>query len=103
MYLLMRVTGGNVFGVVFLLGILVVSTVWGLRLGALTTLASAAVYVFFHRLQTGGSILAATASDSVAVGCLSRRRPVGCDARRTGTIARPRGRPTASGGRGEPR
>ena len=38
-YLLMRVTGGNVFGVVFLLGILAVSTVWGLRLGALTTLA----------------------------------------------------------------
>ncbi|MDT5284407.1 MAG: hypothetical protein QOJ20_5602, partial [Mycobacterium sp.] len=67
-YLLMRVTGGNVFGVVFLLGILVVSTVWGLRLGSLTTLASAAVYVFFHRLQTGGSILAAAASDSVALG-----------------------------------
>jgi signal transduction histidine kinase len=67
-YLLMRVTGGNVFGVVFLLGILVVSTVWGLRLGALTTVASAAVYVYFHRLQTGGSILAAAASDSVAVG-----------------------------------
>jgi signal transduction histidine kinase len=67
-YLLMRVTGGNVFGVVFLLGILVVSTVWGLRLGSLTTLASAAVYVYFHRLQTGGSILAAAASDSVALG-----------------------------------
>ncbi|MDT5187408.1 MAG: hypothetical protein QOI29_5566 [Mycobacterium sp.] len=66
-YLLMRVTAGNVFGVVFLLGILVVSTVWGLRLGALTTLASAAVYVFFHRLQTGGSILAAAAYDGVAV------------------------------------
>jgi signal transduction histidine kinase len=67
-YLLMRVTGGNVFGVVFLLGILVVSTVWGLRLGALMTLASAAVYVLFHRLKTGGSILAAVASDAVAVG-----------------------------------
>src|SRR6476660_9457557 len=67
-YLLMRVTGGNVFGVVFLLGILAVSTVWGLRLSALTTLASAAVYVLFHRMQTGGSILAATVSDSVAVG-----------------------------------
>ncbi|MDT5236450.1 MAG: hypothetical protein QOF47_2437, partial [Mycobacterium sp.] len=55
-------------GVVFLLGILVVSTVWGLRLGSLTTLASAAVYVYFHRLQTGGSILAVAASDAVAVG-----------------------------------
>ena len=66
-YLLMRVAGGNIFGVVFLLGILVVSTVWGVRLGALTTLASAAVYVFFHHLQTGGSILA-TADDWVAVG-----------------------------------
>jgi signal transduction histidine kinase len=67
-YALMRVTGGSVFGVVFLLGILVVSTVWGLRLGALTTLASTVVYVLFHRLQTGGSILAATVSDTVAVG-----------------------------------
>ena len=67
-YLLMRVTGGDVFGVVFLLGILVVSTVWGLRLGALITVASAVVYVFFHRLQTGGSTLAAAASDSVALG-----------------------------------
>ncbi len=66
-YLLMRVTAGNVFGVIFLLGILVVSTVWGLRLGALTTLATAAVYVFFHHLQTGGSILAA-ANDWVAIG-----------------------------------
>jgi len=40
----------------------------GLRLGGLTTLVSAAVYVFFHRRQTGGSILAAAASDWVAVG-----------------------------------
>jgi signal transduction histidine kinase len=67
-YLLMRVTGGSIFGVVFLLGILVVSTVWGLRLGALTTFVSAAIYVFFHRLQTGGTMLAAAVSDSVAVG-----------------------------------
>jgi signal transduction histidine kinase len=67
-YLLMRVTGGSIFGVVFLLGILVVSTVWGLRLGAVTTVASATIYVFFHRLQTGGSMLAAAVSDSVAVG-----------------------------------
>jgi signal transduction histidine kinase len=66
-YLLMRATDGNVFGVIFLLGILVVSTVWGLRLGALTTLATAAVYVFFHHLQTGGSILA-SAYDWVAIG-----------------------------------
>ena len=66
-YLLMRATAGNVFGVVFLLGILVVSTVWGVRLGALTSLATAAVYMLFHRLQTGGSILAADASDWVAV------------------------------------
>ena len=63
----MRVTAGNVFGVVFLLGILVVSTVWGVRLGALITLATAAVYVFFHHLQTGGSVLAA-ANDWVAIG-----------------------------------
>ena len=67
-YVLMRTTGGSIFGVVFLVGIVVVSTVWGLRLGALTTVASTVVYVFFHRLQTGGSILGAAASDSVAVG-----------------------------------
>jgi signal transduction histidine kinase len=66
-YLLMRATDGNIFGVIFLLGILVVSTVWGLRLGALTTLATAAVYVFFHHLQTGGGILA-SANDWVAIG-----------------------------------
>ena len=34
---------------------------------ALTSLATAAVYMLFHRLQTGGSILAADASDWVAV------------------------------------
>jgi signal transduction histidine kinase len=67
-YVLMRATAGNVFGVVFLLGVLVVSTVWGLRLGALTTLVSAAIYMFFHRLQTGGSILAAAVYDWVTVG-----------------------------------
>lgn len=67
-YALMRTAGGNVFGVIFLLGILAVSTVWGLRLGALTTLASTVVYVFFHRLQTGRGLLAATLSDAAAVG-----------------------------------
>ena len=67
-FLLMRATAGDIFGAIFLLGILVVSTLWGMRLGALTSLATAAVYMLFHRLPTGGSILAADASDWVAVG-----------------------------------
>src|SRR6185295_17227217 len=34
-YLLKRVAPGNIFGVVFLLGVLVVATVWGFRLGVM--------------------------------------------------------------------
>jgi signal transduction histidine kinase len=67
-YLLMRATAGDVFGVIFLLGVLVVSTLWGMRLGALTLLASAAVYVYFHRLQTGGSAVLLGVDDWVAIG-----------------------------------
>src|SRR5262245_5986732 len=38
----------NAFGVLFLVGVLVVSAAWGFRLGVATTLVSAAVYVQFH-------------------------------------------------------
>jgi K+-sensing histidine kinase KdpD len=65
--LLEQVAPGNVFGVVFLLGVLVVASTWGFRLGAMTSLASAVVYVSFHHLVTRGSFLPAEARDAVAV------------------------------------
>jgi hypothetical protein len=54
-YLLKQMDPGNVFGVIFLLGALAVATVWGFRLGVVTSLASAVVYVYFHRMVTGRS------------------------------------------------
>jgi signal transduction histidine kinase len=66
-YLLEQMDAGNVFGVIFLLGALAVSIVWGFRLGVATSLASAVAYVYFHRLVTGGSFLPAQARDAVAV------------------------------------
>jgi signal transduction histidine kinase len=66
-YLLKQMEPGNVFGVIFLLGALAVSTVWGFRLGVVTSLASAVVYVYFHRLVTGRSFIPADAQDAVAV------------------------------------
>src|SRR4051794_32612444 len=40
-------------GVLYLLAVLLVSTVWGLRLGVATSLASAAAFNFFHLPPTG--------------------------------------------------
>ena len=65
--LLKQIAPGNVFGVVFLLGVLVVASIWGFRLGAMTALASAVVYVYFHHLVIRGSFLPAEARDAVAV------------------------------------
>jgi signal transduction histidine kinase len=64
--LLKRVAPGNVFGVVFLLGILVVSTVWGFGLAVMTSLASALAYAYFH-LETGGSFVPTEAQNWVAI------------------------------------
>jgi signal transduction histidine kinase len=66
-YLLKQVAPGNLFGVVFLLGVVVVSTGWGFGLGVMTSLASAVVYVYFHHLQTGGSSVPTGAQNWVAV------------------------------------
>jgi signal transduction histidine kinase len=66
-YLLNEVVPGNVFGVIFLLGVLVVATVWGFALGMVTALASAVAYVHFHHLQTGVGIVAMWAQDWAAV------------------------------------
>src|SRR5262245_29587904 len=40
-------------GVVYLLAVLVISTVWGLRLGLVTSVLSAAAFNFFHIPPTG--------------------------------------------------
>jgi signal transduction histidine kinase len=66
-YLLKQMAPGNIFGVVFLLGVLVGASIWGFRLGGMTSLASAVVYVYFHHLVTRGSFLPAEARDAVAV------------------------------------
>jgi signal transduction histidine kinase len=66
-YLLKQVAPGNLFGVVFLLGVLVVSIGWGFGLGTMTALASALVYAYFHHLQTGGSLIPTDARNWVAV------------------------------------
>jgi len=66
-YLLKLAAPGNIFGVILLLGVLVVATLWGFRLGAVTSLASAVVYVCFHHLQTGRNILATWAQNWMAV------------------------------------
>ncbi|HVQ50030.1 MAG TPA: DUF4118 domain-containing protein [Mycobacterium sp.] len=65
-YLLTEAVPGNIFGVVFLLGVLLVATVWGFGLGAVMSLASAAVYVAFHHRQTGSTIAASWAQNWVA-------------------------------------
>jgi signal transduction histidine kinase len=64
---LTEVAPRNLFGVVFLLGVLVVSTLWGFGLGVLTSLASAVVYVYFHHLQSGGSIIPTGVQDAMAI------------------------------------
>jgi signal transduction histidine kinase len=65
-HLLMRVAPENTFGVVFLLGVLVVSARWGFGLSVMTTLASAAVYVYFH-LETNGGFVPTTVPDLAAI------------------------------------
>jgi signal transduction histidine kinase len=66
-YLLNGVAPGNIFGVILLVGVLVVATLWGFRLGAVTSLVSAVVYVCLHHLQSGRSILASWAQNWIAV------------------------------------
>jgi signal transduction histidine kinase len=93
--LLMQVVSGNLFGVVFLLGVLVVSLGWGFRLGTITALASALVYAYFHSRQTGGgfvpadvehwvsvTIFLAVALTATALAGVARLRAVAADERR---------------------
>jgi signal transduction histidine kinase len=65
-YLLEKVFPGVPFGVVFLLGVLVVSAGWRFGLAVSTTVVSALVYAFVH-LDADGSIFPITTEDSVAI------------------------------------
>jgi signal transduction histidine kinase len=65
-YVLERIFPGMPFGVVFLLGVLVVSAGWGFGLALSTTVVSAFVYAFIH-LDADGSIFPITAEDWVAI------------------------------------
>src|SRR6478736_6280367 len=56
----------NAFGVLFLVGVLVVSAAWGFRLAVATTLASAVVYVQFH-MDTGTGFLPTHPQDALAI------------------------------------
>ena len=66
-YLPTKSSAGNLFGVIFLLGILVVSTIWGFRLGLLMSLATALVYAHLHQLATGNSFTGADDWNAIAV------------------------------------
>lgn len=65
-YVLERIFPGMPFGVVFLLGVLVISAGWGFGLAVSTTLVSALVYAFVH-LDADGSIFPITAQDTLAI------------------------------------
>jgi signal transduction histidine kinase len=64
--LLMKIVPEMAFGVIFLLGVLVVSAGWGFGLAVSMTLASTLVYAFFH-LDADGSIFPISAEDCVAI------------------------------------
>jgi signal transduction histidine kinase len=65
-YLLEKIAPGMTFGVIFLLGVLVVSAGWGFGLAVTTTLASALVYAFVH-LGADGNIFPITGQDWVTI------------------------------------
>ena len=56
----------NAFGVLFLVGVLVISAGWGFRLAVATTLASAAVYVQFH-MDTSVGFIPTHPQDALAI------------------------------------
>jgi signal transduction histidine kinase len=64
-YLLEQVAPGMAFGVVYLLGVLVISTGWGFGLAATTSVASALAFDYFH--MRPGSIVPTDAQDVVVI------------------------------------
>ena len=93
-YPLGRIAPRISLGVVYLLGVLVVSTSWGLWLGALTSLVSALAFNFFHIPPTGRftvqdgqnwvalGVFLAVALLASSVADLARSRAAEADARR---------------------
>src|SRR6476660_8477760 len=65
-YLLTQVAPGMAFGVVYLIGVLVVSTGWGFGLAAMTSVASALAFDYFH-VWSAGSLIPTHAEDWVAI------------------------------------
>lgn len=65
-YQLRAVASENSFGALFLLGVLIVSAGWQMRLAVATSLVSAVVYVHFH-METHGALLPARPQDMVAI------------------------------------
>ena len=64
-YLLEQVAPGMAFGVVYLLGVLVISTGWGFGLAVTTSVASALAFDYFH--VQPGSVVPDSAADLVAI------------------------------------
>lgn len=62
-----RVGPGNIFGVVFLLGVLFIAILWGFVLGMAMALASALIYVHFHHMTTGRTVTAIWEQNWVAI------------------------------------
>jgi signal transduction histidine kinase len=65
-HLLEKIIPGMTFGVLFVLGVLVVSAGWGFGLAVTTTLASAVVYAFVH-LGADGSVFPISDQDWVTI------------------------------------
>ena len=65
-FLLKPVATGNTIGLVFLLGVLVASALWGFKLAVMTSLASAGVYAYFH-LMSDGSFFPISDQDWAAI------------------------------------
>jgi PAS domain S-box-containing protein len=63
---LKQVAPENAFGVLFLVGVLVISAGWGFRLAVATTLASAVVYIQFH-MDTGVGFIPTHPQDALAI------------------------------------
>ena len=84
--LLTHIAPHETFGLVLLLGVLVISAGWGMRLAVVMTLASAAVYVSFHVGSSGG-LLAANVAEVVAIAVFLPDRGVGRRAGRSGPLA----------------
>ena len=69
LYPLRHVDPGVSSGVLYVLGVLLVATYWGVWVGVVTSFASAAALDYFHA-SPGGDVLAADAGDVAAIGVL---------------------------------